>query len=93
MFINKKYRFQARPVHHQKTKGRKQPERPSEAASSNPAPKTSSGTRIVSGRTKFTDLSADALEQVAKYLDTRSAVALLRTCKTIYGKLLQVFSF
>ena len=85
--------FQARPVHHHKAKGSKEPEQPAETTDSNPQPLTSTGTRIFRGRIKLTDLSCDALEHVARYLDTRSAVALLRTCKTIYGKLIEVLNF
>ena len=37
--------------------------------------------------TAFTDLSPDDLEAVAKFLDTKTCLSILRTCKTIYYKL------
>lgn len=42
---------------------------------------------------KLSDLSPDVLEEIAKHLDTDSALAFLQTCKTIYDKLLQCGSF
>ena len=35
----------------------------------------------------FTELSSDDLEAVAKFLDTKTCLSILRTCKTIFYKL------
>ena len=78
-----------------KTKDRKAKETKIDKSSPVPSvsPKFSSRKRSSLGhlgRLSFSDLTGDVLEHVARYLDTNSAVSLLRTCTTVYLKLSEV---
>ena len=78
-----------------KTKDRKAKETKIDKSSPVPSvsPKFSSRKRSSLGnlgRLSFSDLTGDVLEHVARYLDTNSAVSLLRTCTTVYQKLSEV---
>lgn len=76
-----------------RTRGRKKPEQKTETSTPSLTPKCTQRNREVRGRILFSELSADVLEHVARYLDTKSAVALLRTCKTVHEKLVMNGSF